>query len=194
MISLAAVEIERGIALVDPGELADLARRFGSSELIIAAQLAMVKGDGDLARTLVLEGAPAALVERAFATARVCVETGVPELAEELLPRGVLHSPVEEGQRLGALAVLAEARGEHAAASEDYAAAAEAFGVLELAPVQAHALQGLGRCLLALGDIDKGVTRLREARALWEQMKAARRIAEIDQLLASVSASDVGSG
>ena len=56
-----------------------------------------------------------------------------------------------------------------------------------MAPDQAHALHGLGRCLLALGETQEGVARLREARALWEGMKAVPRIAEIDDLLASIS-------
>ena len=85
-----------------------------------------------------------------------------------------------------ASAFLAEAKGELAAASEEYTAAAALLQALEAALDQAHALQGLGRCLLALGDIGEGTAHLREARALWDEMKATRRIAEIDDLLATI--------
>jgi hypothetical protein len=60
------------------------------------------------------------------------------------------------------------------------------FKGLQMAPDFAHALQGLGRCLLALGENDDGEASLRQARALWEQMKAKPRIAEIDKLLATI--------
>ena len=124
---------------------------------------------------------------------RVSVLTGLPQLAEELLSREVARHPVEEASSLGAKAVLAEAKGEHAEARVWYTAAAEAFGVLEMAPDRAHALQGLGRCLLALGETDEGSARLLEARTLWKQMKAELRIAEIDERLARTSRPDRGS-
>ena len=41
------------------------------------------------------------------------------------------------------------------------------FKALEIAPERAYAQQGLGRCLLALGDTEEGVARLGDARALW---------------------------
>jgi hypothetical protein len=50
---------------------------------------------------------------------------------------------------------------------------------------QAHALAGLGRCLLALGEIEEGIARLRESRAIWDRLDAAPRIAELDALLAT---------
>ena len=52
-------------------------------------------------------------------------------------------------------------------------------------PDEAYALTGLGRCLLALGETEEGVARLRESRAIWERLRATPRIAEIDALLAA---------
>jgi hypothetical protein len=52
-------------------------------------------------------------------------------------------------------------------------------------PEEAYALTGLGRCLLALGETEEAVARLMEARATWERLRAAPRIAEIDALLAA---------
>lgn len=86
---------------------------------------------------------------------------------------------------MGAQAKLAEDRDELGAAREGYSAAAAIFETLGMAPNQAHALQGLGRCLLSLGETQEGVARLRETRALWKDMKAAPHIAEIDELLAT---------
>ena len=195
MASLAIVGIERGKSSVDPEELAELTRRMDDlAPLIVAGQLALVRGDGDLAKNFVLEGAPQAPLGDAFSTARVSVLTGLPQLAEELLSREVARHPVEEASSLGAKAVLAEAKGEHPEARVWYTAAAEAFGVLEMAPDRAHALQGLGRCLLALGETDEGSARLLEARTLWKQMKAELRIAEIDERLARTSRPDGGAG
>jgi len=58
----------------------------------------------------------------------------------------------------------------------------ERFGVV---PERAYAFAGLGRCLLALGETDEGVARLRESREIWERLRATPRIAEIDVLLAT---------
>ena len=188
LFSLAVVEGERGEGAVGPEELADLARRLGAkSALLWASRLAFASGDDDLARTFVLEGAPHAGLVDAFFVARVSVQADLPELAAELLSRALVHYPAEEAAVLGAKATLAEAKGEHAPAREDYARAAEIFGELGIAPDQAYALHGLGRCLLALGETQEGVARLQEARALWEEMKAVPRIAEIDELIARIS-------
>jgi class 3 adenylate cyclase/tetratricopeptide (TPR) repeat protein len=186
LASLAVVETERGDGNVDPTELADLARRTDDeAPLIAAAQLALGRGNGDIAPVFVLEGAPRARLRDAFGVARACVELGLPEVAEELLARHIAHYPVEDAARLHASACLAEARGELVVASEEYTSAAALLQELEVAPDQAHALQGLGRCLLGLGDVREGAARLLEARALWEEMKATPRIVEIDELLST---------
>ena len=187
LTGLATVEIERGERLVDPAELADLCRRMANEEtLIVAARLALARAEGDLARDLVLEGSPNVRLGDAYGFARLCVEAGLSELATDLLSREVARHPREEGSTLGATAILAEAKGKHAAARTDYAEATETFRMLQMAPDLAHALQGLGRCLLALGENDHGAESLRQARALWEQMKAKPRIAETDILLAMI--------
>jgi hypothetical protein len=187
LTSLAAVEIERGEGIVDPAELADLCRRMaGEDKLILAARLALARAEDDLARDLAHEGAPNVPLGDAYGFARLCIGAGLSELATDLLSRKVARHPPEEASMLGATATLAEANDEHAAAREDYAVATEMFNALQMAPDFAHALQGLGRCLLALGENDDGEASLRQARALWGQMKAKPRIAEIDKLLATI--------
>jgi hypothetical protein len=81
--------------------------------------------------------------------------------------------------------MLAEAGGDLPAARNGFASAAEAFARFGNVPEQAHALAGLGRCLLALGETQEGIARLRESRAIWERLRATPRIAEIDALLAA---------
>ena len=61
----------------------------------------------------------------------------------------------------------------------------EAVLGLGYVPEHAHAVAGLGRCLLALGETEEGIARLMEARATWERLRATPRIAEIDALLAA---------
>jgi class 3 adenylate cyclase/tetratricopeptide (TPR) repeat protein len=184
LLSLALVEIQRGSGTVDPVELVELAtglKWFDHS--LIPAQLALALGDRDLARSIVPRAAAHALPKNSFSAARTCVEAGLAEVCEDFLSRAVARYPAEEAAISGGKAVLAEVKGELPAASGDYARAAETFGALGMLPDQAHALQGLGRCLLALEEAEEGVARLKEARALWEGMKAAPRLAEIDELL-----------
>ena len=83
--------------------------------------------------------------------------------------------------------------GDLAAASEGYLTAAAMFEQVQMVPDQAHALEGLGRCLLYRGVRKDGVARLHAAGTLWEQLKATPRIAEIDELLASVPPSNSAS-
>ena len=135
LTGLATVEIERGERLVDPAELADLCRRMANEEtLIVAARLALARAEVDLARDFVLEGSPNVRLGDAYGFARLCVEAGLSELATDLLSRKVARHPREEGSTLGATAILAEAKGKHAAARTDYAEATETFRTLQMAP------------------------------------------------------------
>jgi hypothetical protein len=184
--NLAAVAVERGDVDLDIEEFSDLARRMESRHcLILAAQLALGQGDLPLARSLLLEGAPHIEPEDMHRAARVCVDVGVPERAEELVAEGEVTYPADEAARLCAHAILAELREDLGAARDNYLGAEEIFGALGMTLDRAHVLQGLGRCLLMLGETEEGVARIREAHSLWEQMKAHQRISEIDQLLAS---------
>jgi class 3 adenylate cyclase/tetratricopeptide (TPR) repeat protein len=184
--NLAAVAVERGDVDLDIEEFSDLARRMDDRAcLILAAQLALGQGDLPLARSLLLEGAPHVEPGDMHRAARVCVDVGIPQRAEELVAQGEATYPADEAAGLCARAILAEARGDQAAARDNYVAAGKMFSALGMTPDRAHALQGLGRCLLTLGETEEGVARIREARTLWEQMQAHQRISEIDRVLAS---------
>jgi class 3 adenylate cyclase/tetratricopeptide (TPR) repeat protein len=184
LIALVTVGVERGESKIDLAELVELARRLDEKRsLVVAAQMAVVSGDVELARSLLPDAVAHDWVQDSYSIARSCVAAGLPDLATEFLDRGVVHYPAEEAAVQAARAALAEDRGEQGAALEDYSAASAIFERLGMAPDEAHVLQGLGRCLIALGELEEGVARLREARTLWEGMKATRRIAEIDDLI-----------
>jgi hypothetical protein len=116
---------------------------------------------------------------------RACLRAGSPRLARQALSLGIGQRPAWATEVVAAEAMLAEAGGDLPAARDGFASAAEAFARFGNVPEHAHALAGLGRCLLALGETEEGMARLRESRAIWERLRATPRIAEIDALLAA---------
>jgi class 3 adenylate cyclase/tetratricopeptide (TPR) repeat protein len=119
------------------------------------------------------------------AMVRICVAHGAPELGARLVDGVRTEIPVNRHAVASCTGALAEARGDHGRAREAYASAADGWSTFGVPPEQAHALAGLGRCLLALGETEEGIARLRESRAIWERLGAPPRIAEIDVLLAT---------
>ena len=83
-------------------------------------------------------------------------------------------------------AIQAERAGEHAGAAALYADAADRWEQFTEVIEQAHALLGQGRCLAAVGDPGAD-SPLRQARALFDQMGARRRVDECDTLIARAS-------
>jgi class 3 adenylate cyclase len=194
LLALAMTGVERGGQRVDPAELADLAKRLSNEHgLVVAAQIALRSGDFELARSLLPDGVAHCGVQDAFSMARTCVGAGLPKLAEEFISQRVAHYAAEDAALMAARAILDETMGDLDAASEGYLTAAAMFEQVQMVPDQAHALEGLGRCLLFRGVGKDGVARLHAARALLEQLKATHRIAEIDELLATTSLPDGGS-
>ena len=115
---------------------------------------------------------------------RACLRAGAPELARRSVEIGANPNlPQEEMQ--AAEAMVAEVDGELVTARMGYESVAASCYSLGCPPDEAYALAGLGRCLLALGETEEGIARLRESRAIWERLKATTRIAEIDALLAT---------
>lgn len=116
---------------------------------------------------------------------RTAVALGEPDLVRELVRRDRVVAPVRAALRLAASAKLAEYDGDASTARDDYEAAVQAFGQLGMLPERARSLTELGRCLAALKQNAEARARLLQARDLWVGMKATRRIAEVDALLAS---------
>jgi tetratricopeptide (TPR) repeat protein len=115
--------------------------------------------------------------------ARVCAWTGELETLERLLDRVSGLHPRLERFVLGAHAVVAEGRGEHARAELLHERAEQGWkdhdGVVE----RAHALLSLGRCRLAGSRAAEAKEPLGEARAIFERLGARPLVAEVDLLL-----------
>ncbi len=188
------IELDRGECRRDPSDLASLSRSLGRTyalEALLphAARLAMRQARSSLAASLLEElleaGIAAGHLYSGPESARAAVEVGRPDLARRLLDLAV---PIARRTGL-ADAVVAEAEGHIAAARDWNAKAVEMTRAVGNIPDEAHALAGLGRCLLALGEADEGAARLRESREIWVGLRATPRIAEIDAVLASGGAS-----
>ncbi len=181
---LALVDATRGEHTVDPVELAELARRMDNIDgLVRAAWLASEQGNPELATDLLEEVAPQALLVSAPLLARVAVRLGRAELARSLLDRSHDYYPAQSAARLVAMAILAEADQEFADARAHYSEAVPILEDLGAVPDQAQVLEGLGRCYLATGDQRSGVNTLRAARELWMSLRAAPRVAAVDEVL-----------
>ena len=111
-----------------------------------------------------------------------------PELAQRLTTGVEPHTPYHEHALTTATAALAEAHGDHQAAADGYADAAERWQAFGVIPEQAFALLGHGRCLLALGRPADATPPLQQARDIFARLQAAPALAETDQLLQQATA------
>lgn len=179
------VRLERGEP-VDLDDFGRLARDVGLIPLQTApvcAGAALAQHDPAAARR-VLEDALDVTVDGALFGfvwfVRECLRADAPHLARRALKLGKDRvAPVE---RATAEAMVAEAAGQESA-REGYERAASEWARLGDVPEHAYALTGLGRCLLALGEVGEGTRHLRAARETWGRLGALPRIAEIDALL-----------
>lgn len=161
-----------------------------SHALSAAAMAHAAIGEDDAARRLLtrLEEVPFVKTDDAWAAplcvmVRTAVGIGDAALGWRLLDGFAPVTPYGRHAVVAARAVLEEGA-DVAAAAASYADAAarwEAFGNV---PERAHALEGAGRCLIALDARAEGIVRLGEARAIWSRVGAPARIAAIDDALA----------
>ncbi len=114
---------------------------------------------------------------------RTALAIGNPELAERLVTGVEPRTTIAEHALVAVHAALAEASGDAQAAADCYAQTAERFQQVGVIPEQAYALLGQGRCLTALGRRTEATRALVQARELFETLKAAPALAEIDALL-----------
>ena len=153
----------------------------------VAAEAAIADGDPASARSILAEalaGLSPGEIDRPALFVRACVRCGAVDLARRVLELGTTPAPLEAAEGLVAEGLVAEVEGDAATARDRYARAAAALGRLGARPEEAHALEGLGRCHIAVGEVDAGRARLRAARELWVAIGAPPRIAAIDAALA----------
>jgi len=91
-----------------------------------------------------------------------------------------------------ATALVLEAEGDIAAARPRFEAAADYFTEHGWVESNGDALAGLGRCQIALGEVDAGIANLRRAREIAEYLKIPQKIRDID--VAITAALLAGSG
>ncbi len=186
---------DRGAAAQDASRALAKARHLDHwlGVVIAGAPAALASLDaGDPSAALALLGEvterPDGLINEEFAgrlpaLVRCALAAGDVALAERLAEGvGDAGLPLHEHAFVAAQAQIVEARGdlrEGAELFEDAAARWDGFGAkLE----QAYALQGQGRCLVALAD-RAAESVLRDARALFGEMGARPRVEECDALL-----------
>jgi hypothetical protein len=189
-LALAEVSLERGEATVLPEDFAGMAIDAGFLPIDSAparADCATAAQDTAAARRLLasaLDVTSPGTFRSDGRFVRACLRAGDLSLARRVLdiepgPSAPAH------ERLTARAQVAEASRDLAAARARYEQVIPDLARLGYEPEHAHALAGLGRCLLALGETEEGIELLRESRAIWERLRATPRIAEIDALLAA---------
>ena len=160
------------------------------SSLVTAAAIHLALGDAPQAIALIDElerrtrGSDLSrrLQELPLVT-RLCVAAGVPELPQAFLAAG--GTPAFPRGRLmlaSGRATLAEAAGEHVIARTLYSDAAAGWRNHGCPMDEAHALLGLARCDLLLGDAAGAERASRAARRIARRLGARPLLAEIDSL------------
>ncbi|MEW5990520.1 MAG: BTAD domain-containing putative transcriptional regulator [Chloroflexota bacterium] len=180
------------------GEYLDRARELGDPQdlgpaLAAGAALREARGDIDAAAALIAElervtrgRDPSQRIHELPQAARICLASGSVSVAEALIrTRG---APTYTRARLclaSGRAIVAEAHGDLALAVDLHAAAADGWRAFGCPAEGAHALIGLGRCLIALGRAGEAAPSLRRARTIGRGLSAVAIVGESDRLLAA---------
>ena len=192
--AVATVRLERGEPTGPLESMLDAVSEAGYPPVFVAAivaEAALVESGPEAARRVLaaaIEATPPGEVQGAAVLARACVRAGAPELGARALALGVQPGFSSETELAAAVASIAEVTEPMAIAREQFERAAEGFARRGDLHEQAHALAGLGRCLVGLGEREAGTMRLHEAREVWVRLRAVPRIAEIDAILGSAEA------
>jgi tetratricopeptide (TPR) repeat protein len=158
-----------------------------------ALRLAMGETADALAPLTELERIPNVRSESDYASnlpdvVRTALAAGDPDLATRLAEGLEPIYPLHQHTLASTHALLAERRGEHAAAAEAFADAARRWESFEMPWERAQARLGQGRCLLALGRPSEATGPLREAREIFASLGTKPSIAETNALLAGAKA------
>jgi tetratricopeptide (TPR) repeat protein len=182
---LAAVQIDRGEALVDPDELADLGRRYGVG-LDVAAYVYAEQGQHSKAAPLLREYLDQPDAYPPMTAACVALAIGEPELLHTIVQRPLSRNTRGEASRQAIAGLLAAHQGHPEEGARQLRAAADTFETIGMIPYQVVALTHLGRCLLTLDRADEARIGLDQALELATRMRATHRIDEILGLLQEI--------
>ena len=114
---------------------------------------------------------------------RVALSCRDTDVAEHLLIKADRRNPYSELAAMTAGAAIAEGRGTIEEAAGSYAAVAGRWERFGHVPEQGFALLGQGRCLLGLARPTEASPVLQHARGIFEGLRAAPALSEIDALL-----------
>jgi len=119
---------------------------------------------------------------------RTALSLDEPELARRLVANVESRNPITEHALATANAALAETDGDHQAAADGYADAAQRWQAFAVVPEQGFAHLGHGRTLLALGRPGDATPVLLQARDIFTRLQAAPALTETDALLQQATA------
>lgn len=117
------------------------------------------------------------------AMVRAALTIASPQLASRISEGVEPNNPLASHALITVRAALAAARGEHEAAADDYAQAAERWLQFGVVPEQAHALLGQSRALIELGRATEAAQPLGRAREIFRGLQAGPALIEADLLL-----------
>jgi class 3 adenylate cyclase/tetratricopeptide (TPR) repeat protein len=177
-------------------ELLEAARSVDDEQLLVPALLAAALtelggGDRRAASLLVEEAAARSPYWRshfAAEAARIAVDAGRPEVAENYLDNLLPKLRRHELSVLTGRAALAEAEGEFAEAADRYGQAASGWSEYGFILEHGQALLRRGRCLLRLEQQSEALASIAASRALFDELGASPLIVESDVLLGEAAA------
>jgi tetratricopeptide (TPR) repeat protein len=196
-MSRMAVEAARGPTTTPADGLTEAAIAIGFRPYVPGgniAQTAFANGDPEGARRII--GETLDFVNDGEWTTNAVVQVQLALAMEDLpLARRVLTKAYPEaGRSRGrgilsqlATALVLEAEGDIAAARPRFEAAADYFTEHGWVESNGDALAGLGRCQIALGEVDSGIAKLRRAREIAASLKIPQKIDAIDAAIAAAA-------
>lgn len=190
------IRAARGEAPENVDDLVEQAVAIGFRAYVPASvlvQAAVVRGDHAAARQAIREALAAVQDgERLVGLMQhigAALEMGDIPLARQVL--GKAATPLSDGGTSGvselAFAMVLEADGDLTGALHRFEASHDYLRDHGWVENEGEALAGIGRCLIARGDVPTGIDALRRAREIFASLKAAPMLARIDAAIAAAS-------
>jgi class 3 adenylate cyclase/tetratricopeptide (TPR) repeat protein len=186
-------QVPGDVGLLD--RLESAARGAGAPEyavigLVSSSLLRAVLGQHEASAALLaeVEATPGARGMQTYVTylpamVRTALAVASPQLAMRISDGVEPRDPLASHALITVHAAQAAARGEHEAAADDYAQAAERWHQFGVLPEYAYALLGQGRALIELGRATEAAQPLGRAREIFHGLQAGPALTETDLLL-----------
>jgi hypothetical protein len=119
---------------------------------------------------------------------RTALALNRPDLTERLVTGTKARHPLTAHALATANAAIAEHQRNYIGAATNYAEVAGRWEQFDVIPERAFAMLGQGRCLVSLGRNTDAETVLHQSRSIFDQLRAAPSLSEIDLLLRQATA------